>query len=119
MDPRFNDIFDSVENEIFKVVFFPDRIYHARLPQRHAQPPLSLQRASRCANAFDIIVLKGEVYLDGLFLSNVLRIEYRAARLTEVARERSRFLRDKVRTTIKLAIRLGRPTTVCAPARRR
>ena len=30
MDPRFNDIFSSPENEIFKVVFFPDRIYHAR-----------------------------------------------------------------------------------------
>ena len=30
MDPRFNDIFTSPENDIFKVVFFPDRIYHAR-----------------------------------------------------------------------------------------
>ena len=29
MDPRFNEMFDSVENQIFKVVFYPDRIYHA------------------------------------------------------------------------------------------
>ena len=29
MDPRFNSIYTSPENEVFKVVFYPDRIYHA------------------------------------------------------------------------------------------
>ena len=29
MDPRFNAMFEDVENQIFKVVFYPDRIYHA------------------------------------------------------------------------------------------
>ena len=106
MDARFNDIHDDVENQIFKVVFYPDRIYHAAY--------LNATRSSRyrynvmeVRNAFDITVLKAEVYLDGLFLSNVLRIEYRAARLTEVAREQARFLRNVVRATVKL----------CDPAR--
>ncbi len=31
-------------NDIFQVVFYPDRIYHARLPQRDPQQPLPLQR---------------------------------------------------------------------------
>ena len=30
MDPRFNDIFTRPENAIFRVVFYPDRIYHAQ-----------------------------------------------------------------------------------------
>jgi len=30
MDPRFDDIFNKPENQIFQVVFFPDRIYHAQ-----------------------------------------------------------------------------------------
>src|SRR6185436_13023771 len=84
-----------------KVVFYPDRVYHAA----YLNATRSLRyryNVIEVRNGFDITVLKAEVYLDGLFLSNVLRIEYRAARLTEVARERSRFLRDKVRTTIKL-----------------
>jgi mannose-6-phosphate isomerase-like protein (cupin superfamily) len=101
MDPRFNEMFDSVENQIFKVVFYPDRVYHAA----YFNATRSLRyryNVIEVRNAFDITVLKAEVYLDGLFLSNVLRIEYRAARLTEVARERSRFLRDKVRATVKL-----------------
>src|SRR5262245_34959866 len=95
MDPRFNDIFTDVSNDVFQVVFYPDRIYHAAY--------LNATRSSRyrynvleVRNAFDITVLKAEVYLDGIFLSNVLRVEYRAGRLTEVARERSRFLRDRV-----------------------
>jgi mannose-6-phosphate isomerase-like protein (cupin superfamily) len=101
MDPRFNDIFNSAENDVFKVVFYPDRIYHAAY--------FNATRSSRyrynvleVRNAFDITVLKAEVYLDGLFLSNVLRVEYRAARLTEVARERSRFLRQRIRAKLKL-----------------
>jgi mannose-6-phosphate isomerase-like protein (cupin superfamily) len=101
MDPRFNDIFTDVSNDVFQVVFYPDRIYHAAY--------LNATRSSRyrynvleVRNAFDITVLKAEVYLDGIFLCNVLRVEYRASRLTEVARERSRFLRDRVLMNIHL-----------------
>jgi mannose-6-phosphate isomerase-like protein (cupin superfamily) len=101
MDPRFNDIFTDVSNDVFQVVFYPDRIYHAAY--------LNATRSSRyrynvleVRNAFDITVLKAEVYLDGIFLSNVLRVEYRGSRLTEVARERDRFLRDRVLMNIHL-----------------
>jgi mannose-6-phosphate isomerase-like protein (cupin superfamily) len=101
MDPRFNAMFDDVANQVFKVVFYPDRIYHAAYFNA-TRSPRYRYNVLEVRNAFDITVLKAEVYLDGIFLSNLLRIEYRAARLTEVARERSRFLRDRVRTTIKL-----------------
>jgi mannose-6-phosphate isomerase-like protein (cupin superfamily) len=101
MDPRFDDIFTDVSNDVFQVVFYPDRIYHAAYfnatcSTRYRYNVLEVR------NAFDIAVLKAEVYLDGLFLSNVLRVEYRAGRLTEVARERDRFLRERVRVHIHL-----------------
>jgi mannose-6-phosphate isomerase-like protein (cupin superfamily) len=78
-DPRFNYIFTRPENDIFHVVFFPDRIYHAQY--------LNATRSSRyrynvqeVRGQLDINVLKGEVYLDGKFLCNFLRVEYRASR---------------------------------------
>jgi len=101
MDARFNDLHLDVENQIFKVVFYPDRIYHAAYFNA-TRSPRYRYNVMEVRNALDITVLKGQVYLDGLFASNVLRIEYRGARLTEVARERSRFLRERVRATIKL-----------------
>jgi mannose-6-phosphate isomerase-like protein (cupin superfamily) len=101
MDPRFNDIFTDVTNDVFQVVFYPDRVYHAAY--------FNATRSSRyrynvleVRNGFDITVLKAEVYMDGVFLSNVLRVEYRAGRLTEVARERDRFLRETVLMQIHL-----------------
>jgi mannose-6-phosphate isomerase-like protein (cupin superfamily) len=101
MDPRFNAMFEDPENQVFKVVFYPDRIYHAAYlnATRSRRYRYNVQEVR---NAFDITVMKAEVYLDGIFLSNLLRIEYRAARLTEVAREKSRFLRNRVLTRIKL-----------------
>jgi len=102
MDPRFDRIFTDPSNDIFQVVFYPDRVYHAAY--------FNATRSSRyrynvleVRNAFDITVLKAEVYLDGNFLSNVLRVEYRAARLTEVARIHDRLLRDRVRMRLRLA----------------
>src|SRR5213078_5138323 len=101
MRTEFNEIFTTPENSVFKVVFYPDRVYHAAY--------LNATRSSRyrynvleVRNAFDITVLKAEVYMDGVFLGNVLRVEYRASRLTEVARERNRFLRSRVVMQIRL-----------------
>src|SRR5213075_1228230 len=102
MDPRFDQMFDrDPSNDVFKVVFYPDRVYHAAYfnatrSNRYRYNVLEVR------NAFDITVLKAEVYLDGVFLSNVLRVEYRAGRLTEVAREHSRFLRERVLMNIHL-----------------
>ena len=39
MDVRFDELFEQPENEVFRIVFFPDRIYHARY--------LSATRSSR------------------------------------------------------------------------
>jgi len=101
MDPAFNTIQTNPWNEIFKVVFFPDRIYHAQY--------LNATRSDRyrynvqeVRSYFDINVIKGEVYLDSQFLSNFLRIEYRASRLVEQAREKRRFLRDQLIAWVKL-----------------
>jgi oxalate decarboxylase/phosphoglucose isomerase-like protein (cupin superfamily) len=93
MDQRFNDIQNRPENSIFDIVFFPDRIYHARY--------LNATRSSRyryyvheVRNALDSMVMKGAVFFDGIRLARMIRIEYRASRLVEVAREKERFLRD-------------------------
>lgn len=91
MDPRFNDIADSISNEIFHVVFFPDRIYHAQYlnATRSVRYRYNVTEVRGYA---DIVVMKGEVYFDGMFYSNFLRIEYRAGRLVEQVREANRFI---------------------------
>lgn len=101
MDPAFNDIFTSPENSIFKVVFFPDRVYHSAY--------LNATRSDRyrynvqeVRNKVGSSALKGEVYFDGLYLCNFLRIEYRPERLVEVAREKGRFLRGELLAWIHL-----------------
>src|SRR5439155_11375094 len=102
MDPRFDQMFDRDPfNSVFKVVFYPDRIYHAAYLNA-TRSPRYRYNVLEVRNAFDITVLKAEVYLDGAFLSNVLRVEYRAGRLTEVARERNRFLRERILMNIRL-----------------
>jgi len=100
-DPQFSKKYTDVDNDIFKVVFYPDRIYHAAYFNA-TRSPRYRYNVTEVRNAFDITVLKAKVYLDGVFLSNVLRIEYRGARLTEVAREKNRFLRDQVMVHVHL-----------------
>jgi mannose-6-phosphate isomerase-like protein (cupin superfamily) len=96
MDPRFDQIFTNEANEIFRVVFFPDRIYHARY--------LNASRSSRyrynvteVRGGPDITVMKGDVYLGGVRLCGMLRYEYTAVRLVEQARELNRRLGPTVR----------------------
>jgi mannose-6-phosphate isomerase-like protein (cupin superfamily) len=100
-DTRFNDIFQSPQNSVFKVVFFPDRVYH--------DYSLSATRSDRyrynvqeVRNAMDISVMKGEVYLDGVFYSNILRVEYRGGRLIEGIRAKNRFMKDELICWMKL-----------------
>src|SRR5688572_8104119 len=101
MDPKFKDIFTTPENSIFKVVFFPDRIYHAQYLNA-TRSPRYRYNVQEARSKLDITALKGEVYLDGNFYSNFLRVEYRAGRLVEKARERSRFLRDELYAFLRL-----------------
>src|SRR5438094_9492282 len=97
MDQRFNDIFNKKrpDNEIFRVVFYPDRIYHAQylnatVSQRYRYNVLEVR------SKHDITLIKAEVYQDGQFLANVLRIEYLAGRLNETSREKGRILQDEL-----------------------
>jgi mannose-6-phosphate isomerase-like protein (cupin superfamily) len=101
MDTRFNEQFTDPFYNIFKVVFYPDRVYHAQYLNA-TRSPRYRYNVTEVRNVLDMIVMKAEVYLDGAFLSNVLRIEYRAGRLTEVAREKERFLRDQVIGMVRL-----------------
>ncbi|HEX2058974.1 MAG TPA: cupin domain-containing protein [Actinomycetota bacterium] len=100
MDPRFDQVFTHPENEIFRVVFFPDRIYHARY--------LNATRSSRyrynvteVRGGPDINVMKGEVYLGGTRLCGILRIEYVASKLVEQAREFGRRLGPTVKAWVR------------------
>jgi hypothetical protein len=101
MDSRFTAIQNRPENEIFSIVFFPDRIYHARY--------LNATRSSRyryyvheVRNQVDVMAMKGLVFLDGNLLARFIRIEYRASRLVELAREKERFLKDHLLAYVKL-----------------
>ncbi len=87
MDPRLDEIARRPENEIFRVVFYPDRIYHAQY--------LNATRSERykytvheVRGKHDIRFMKGVVRLDGQHLANFLRIEYSASRLVEASRAR-------------------------------
>lgn len=101
MDPKFNQIETSPWNEIFKVVFFPDRIYHAQYlnATRSTRYRYNVQEVR---SYVDIIVIKGEVYLDGQFLSNFLRLEYKSSRLVEQAREKLRFVKKQLIAWVKV-----------------
>ncbi len=114
MDPRFGDIESNFGgstsapwNDVFQVVFFPDRIYHAQYlnATRSARYRYNVREVR---GKSDINVLKGEVYLDGSRVCNFVRIEYRGARLSEVARERSRFLGPDVIADLELTTESGK-----------
>ncbi len=104
MDERFSEIAKSPWNQIFQVVFFPDRVYHAQYlnATRSTRYRYDVQEVRGKADA---LVMKGRVFLDGVHLTNFLRIEYRGARLTETAREHGRFLGPAV----ELGISIERP----------
>jgi mannose-6-phosphate isomerase-like protein (cupin superfamily) len=96
MDDRFEQIYSDEANQIFRVVFFPDRIYHARY--------LNATRSSRyrynvteVRGGPGVNVMKGDVYLGGTRLCGMLRIEYAANRLVEQAREFERRLGPRVK----------------------
>lgn len=106
MDERFNLLASDPWAQVFQVVFFPDRIYHAQY--------LNATRSSRyrynvreVRGKADINVMKGEVFLDGLKFSNFLRIEYRGSRLVETVREKSRFLSQNVQAEIRVSLKVA------------
>jgi mannose-6-phosphate isomerase-like protein (cupin superfamily) len=106
MHPSYNDIFTSPENAIHKVVFYPDRVYHAQYLNA-TRSPRYRYNVQEVRGKHDILVLKGEVYLDGRYYTNFLRVEYRAGRLVENARERGRFVRGELLAWTRLHQRDG------------
>jgi mannose-6-phosphate isomerase-like protein (cupin superfamily) len=113
MEETFSRLVDEPWNKVFHVVFFPDRIYHAQYlnATRSARYRYNVREVRGKA---DINVLKGEVYLDGLRVCNFVRIEYRGARLSEVAREGSRFLGPAVLADVTLTTRDNRSASARA-----
>lgn len=106
MDVRFDELFEEPENEIFRIVFFPDRIYHARY--------LSATRSSRYRYAVSevrsgstLTAMKGTVFFGGEPLCSMLRLEYSAQRLLELARERGRSLGPRLRAWLRLTTATG------------
>jgi mannose-6-phosphate isomerase-like protein (cupin superfamily) len=102
MDVRFDELFEQPENEVFRIVFFPDRIYHARY--------LSATRSSRYRYAVSevrsgstLTAMKGQVFFGGEPLCTMLRLEYSAQRLLELAREHGRSLGPQLRAWCKLS----------------
>lgn len=101
MDARFDEIYTDPENQIFRVVFFPDRIYHSRYlnATRSHRYRYNVREVRSIA---EVTIMKGELYLDGSFLTNFLRVEYLASRLQEVSREKGRFLQEEIKAWIKI-----------------
>lgn len=102
---QFREIFSSPENQIFKVVFFPDRIFHAQYLNATRAPERYRYAVSDARSVLDISVMKAQVFLDGRKAANLLRIEYRASRLVELTRESGRFLRGEVIAWVKIHAR--------------
>jgi len=99
--PGFNSRVTAPWNQIFKIVFFPDRIYHAQYLNATRSPRYQYNVLEVRGRA-DLTLLKCEVYLDGNFLCNALRLEYRAGRLAEQVRENGRLLGDQILAWIEL-----------------
>lgn len=108
MDPRFEGIFSRPENQIFNIVFFPDRIYHAQYLNATTSPRYRYY-VDEVRDKGDITVLTAEVYLDGEKLAKVLRVEYRGVRLLEQMRERSRLLAPRLQAQVDVTWRAPPP----------
>ena len=101
MNALFDAIQNRPENSIFSIVFFPDRIYHAQYLNATRSPRYRYY-VHEVRNIVDLMVMKGLVFLDGNLLARFIRIEYRASRLVEQARERGRLLRGLLLVHLRL-----------------
>ncbi len=99
---EFRDIYSSPENQIFKVVFFPDRIFHAQYLNASRAAERYRYAVTDARSILDISVLKAQVFMDGRKLANLLRLEYRASRLIELTRESGRFLRGEILAWVRM-----------------
>jgi len=98
----FNELYTQPENKVFKVVFFPDRIFHAQYLNASRVPHRYRYAVTDVRSILDITVLKARLFMDGQFAANLLRIEYRGSRLMEQARESGRFMRERLIAWVKI-----------------
>src|SRR5262245_60034399 len=101
MDPRLTAIENTPENQVFSIVFYPDRIYHARYLNATRSPRYRYY-VHEVRNKVDNMAMKGQVYFDGALLAHFLHIEYRASRLVELVRGKERVLKDCVLAYVKV-----------------
>lgn len=101
MDNRLLRVAADPANEIFAVVFFPDRIYHEAYLNA-TRSPRYRYNVQEVRGYYEVTCLKGQVFLDGGFLCNFIRIEYRGGRLTEMVRVKNRFLRNSCAAWVRL-----------------
>jgi oxalate decarboxylase/phosphoglucose isomerase-like protein (cupin superfamily) len=101
MDPRLGLLSTDPSNEIFSVVFFPDRIYHSAYLNATRSPRYRYD-VEEVRGYLEVLCLKGRVFLDGALYANFLRIEYRGSRLTEAIRTRNRLLRNSCVAWVRL-----------------
>lgn len=99
---EFREIYNSPENQIFKIVFFPDRVFHAQYLNASRAPERYRYAVSDARSILDISVLKAQLFLDGQKMTNLLRIEYRAGRLIELTRESGRFMREEIIAWVRI-----------------
>ncbi|HEY1995954.1 cupin domain-containing protein [Paraburkholderia sp.] len=107
MDPRLDALSTDPSNQIFGVLFFPDRIYHQAYLNA-TRSPRYRYNVTDVRSYYEVMCLKGSVFLDGAFYANFVRIEYRGSRLTEAMRVRNRFLRSRCAAWLKLTDKSGR-----------
>ncbi len=101
MHEDFSEIHTRPDNEIFRVVFYPDRIYHAQYLNATVSKRYRYN-VREVRSKHDITLMKAQVFQDGQFLANVIRIEYRASRLNETTRESGRQLHDHVMCNLSI-----------------
>jgi mannose-6-phosphate isomerase-like protein (cupin superfamily) len=108
MDTRFDQIFTREENDVFRVVFFPDRIYHARALNASLSSRYRYN-VTEVRGGGDTTVLKGDVYLGGTRLCAMLRIENTGVKLVEQAREQGRRLGPRIKAWAEVIPHDGAP----------
>jgi hypothetical protein len=107
MDRRLIRVAEDPANQIFAVVFFPDRIYHEEYLNA-TRSPRYRYNVQEVRGYYEVTCLKGQVFLDGVVLCNFIRIEYRGGRLTEMVRTKNRFLRNSCAAWLRLTDSAGR-----------
>ncbi|EDZ98849.1 Cupin 2 conserved barrel domain protein [Burkholderia sp. H160] len=106
MDPRLNEIREDPSSQIFGVVFFPDRIYHQAYLNATRSPRYRYD-VHEVRSYYEVLCLKGRVFMDGVIYANFIRVEYRGSRLTEAMRIRNRFLRFRCNAWMRLTDKAG------------